>query len=126
MRAQFARAVSAEGPGTPGMRACIDRVEALLAAEGLRTQRLAVPDAPPFEPVEIWPGLADMAKLQKMLWAAKQPIILAGGGFKHGQHLAFDPDNPPPLCNMFVSLLQKLGIDGWLALGIGAPITRKH
>ena len=27
------------------------------------------------------------------------PVLLAGGGFKHGQHLAFDPQNPPPLCN---------------------------
>jgi len=28
------------------------------------------------------------------------PIILAGGGFKHSQHLAFDLNNPPPLCNL--------------------------
>ena len=47
--------------------------------EDMLTERVAVPDAPPFEPVEIWPGLADMAKLQKLLWAAKQPIVLAGG-----------------------------------------------
>ena len=47
--------------------------------EDMLTERVAVPDAPAFEPVEIWPGLADMAKLQKMLWAAKQPIVLAGG-----------------------------------------------
>lgn len=36
------------------------------------------------------------------------PVIVAGGGFKHGQHLAFDPQSPPPLCNVFVSMLQKL------------------
>src|SRR3954462_11895149 len=47
--------------------------------EDMLTERVAVPDAPAFEPVEIWPGQADMAKLQKMLWAAKQPVILAGG-----------------------------------------------
>ncbi len=47
--------------------------------EDMLTERVAVPDAPPFEPVEIWPGQADMAKLQKMLWAAKQPVVLAGG-----------------------------------------------
>jgi hypothetical protein len=29
------------------------------------------------------------------------PIILAGGSFKHGQHLAFDLNNPPPLCNLY-------------------------
>jgi hypothetical protein len=38
------------------------------------------------------------------------PIFLAGGGFKHGQHLAFDPQNSPPLCNLFVSMLQRLGL----------------
>ena len=39
------------------------------------------------------------------------PILLAGGGFKHGQHLAFDPKNHPPLCNLYVSMLQRLGIE---------------
>ncbi len=39
------------------------------------------------------------------------PVLIAGGGFKHGQHLAFDPDNPPPLCNLYVSMLQRLGIE---------------
>lgn len=39
------------------------------------------------------------------------PILLAGGGFKHGQHLAFDPKSPPPLSNLFVSMLQRLGIE---------------
>jgi acetolactate synthase I/II/III large subunit len=47
--------------------------------EDMLTERVAVPDAPAFEPIEIWPGLADMAKLQKLLWAARQPIVLAGG-----------------------------------------------
>ncbi|MBY0524333.1 MAG: DUF1552 domain-containing protein [Gemmataceae bacterium] len=43
------------------------------------------------------------------------PVLLAGGGFKHGQHLAFDPKDgkkdPPPLSNLFVSMLQRMGID---------------
>ena len=39
------------------------------------------------------------------------PVLLAGGGFNHGQHLAFDPDNPPPLCNLFVNMLQRMGIE---------------
>lgn len=38
------------------------------------------------------------------------PILFAGGGFKHGQHLAFDENNPPPLCNLYVSMLQRMGI----------------
>jgi hypothetical protein len=37
------------------------------------------------------------------------PILLAGGGFKHGQHLAFDAKNNVPLCNLFVQMLQKMG-----------------
>jgi acetolactate synthase-1/2/3 large subunit len=48
--------------------------------EDMLVERVAVPDAPAFEPVETWPGLADMAKLQKLLWAAKSPIVLVGGG----------------------------------------------
>jgi hypothetical protein len=39
------------------------------------------------------------------------PIILVGGGFKHGQHLAFDENKNPPLCNLYVSMLQRLGIE---------------
>lgn len=39
------------------------------------------------------------------------PIILAGGGFKHGQHLAFDENKNPPLGNLFVSMLQRLEIE---------------
>src|SRR5262249_37496888 len=40
-----------------------------------------------------------------------RPVLLAGGGFRHGQHLHFDPQNPPPLCNLYVSMLQRLGIE---------------
>ena len=39
------------------------------------------------------------------------PVLLAGGGFKHGQHLKFDKANPTPLSNLFVSMLQRLGIE---------------
>lgn len=39
------------------------------------------------------------------------PIILAGGGFRHGQHLAFDRDSNYPLPNLFVSILQKMGFE---------------
>jgi hypothetical protein len=36
------------------------------------------------------------------------PVLLAGGGFKHGQHLAFAPGSTP-LCNLYVSVLSQLG-----------------
>ena len=39
------------------------------------------------------------------------PILLAGGGFKHGQHLAFDRQRNHPLPNLFVSMLQRLGLE---------------
>lgn len=39
------------------------------------------------------------------------PILFAGGGFKHGQHLAFDSQQNYPLPNLFVSMLQRLGLD---------------
>jgi hypothetical protein len=38
------------------------------------------------------------------------PVLLAGGGFKHGQHLAFDKVNNHPLTNLHVSMLQRLGL----------------
>jgi acetolactate synthase I/II/III large subunit len=37
-------------------------------------------DAPRVEPAPIWPGLAQIAELQKMLWAAERPIVILGGG----------------------------------------------
>ena len=39
------------------------------------------------------------------------PIILAGGGFRHGRHLAFDQTRNYPLPNLFVSMLQRLGLE---------------
>jgi len=39
------------------------------------------------------------------------PILLAGGGFQHGQHLAFPRDSNAPLSNLFVSMLQQLGLN---------------
>lgn len=39
------------------------------------------------------------------------PMLLAGGGFQHGQHLAFDRDNNQPLPQLYVSMLQRLGIE---------------
>jgi len=39
------------------------------------------------------------------------PIILAGGGFKHGQHIAFKRDNNAPLSNLYLSMLHRLGIE---------------
>lgn len=39
------------------------------------------------------------------------PVLLAGGRFRHGQHLAFDTQNNYPLTNLYVSMLQRLGVE---------------
>lgn len=39
------------------------------------------------------------------------PIILAGGGYKHGSYVAHDAKNNTPLANLFVSLAQRMGIE---------------
>lgn len=39
------------------------------------------------------------------------PVIFAGGGFDHGQHLAFDTVHNYPLPNLFVSMLQRMGLE---------------
>lgn len=39
------------------------------------------------------------------------PVLLAGGGFKHGQQLASDQTKNYPLPNLFVSILQQMGLE---------------
>jgi len=38
------------------------------------------------------------------------PVLLAGGGFRHGQHLAFDRKQNHPLPNLYLSVLQQTGL----------------
>ncbi len=38
------------------------------------------------------------------------PVLFAGGGFKHGQHLAFDKKDNYPLPNLYLSALHRLGL----------------
>lgn len=39
------------------------------------------------------------------------PVLLAGGGFRHGQHLAFDTKSNYPLTNLYLTMLHRLGVD---------------
>lgn len=39
------------------------------------------------------------------------PIILAGGGYKHGSHVVHDADDNTPLSNLFVPLAQRMGVE---------------
>ncbi len=48
--------------------------------EDVLSEAAAVADAPRVEPAPIWPGQTQMAELQKLLWAAKSPIAIVGGG----------------------------------------------
>ena len=51
------------------------------------------------------------------------PILLAGGGLKHGQHLAFDTVQNKPLCNLFVTMLQQLGLETGAFASSGGTIS---
>ena len=39
------------------------------------------------------------------------PIILAGGGFKHGSYVSHDTKNNTPLANLFVAIAQRMGME---------------
>src|SRR4051812_26854552 len=47
--------------------------------EDMLVERGGIADAPRVEQVETWPGLTDMSRLQKLLWAAEKPVVLIGG-----------------------------------------------
>src|SRR4029079_11915403 len=47
--------------------------------EDMLTDEVSVSDPPAYEPVETHPSAAQMAQLQKMLWAAQRPIAILGG-----------------------------------------------
>jgi hypothetical protein len=39
------------------------------------------------------------------------PLLVAGGGWKHGRHLAFDRKNNEPLANLYLAMLQRMGLE---------------
>jgi acetolactate synthase I/II/III large subunit len=47
--------------------------------EDMLVETAEVLDAPRVTPTPIWPGLTQMAELQKMLWGAERPIAILGG-----------------------------------------------
>ena len=54
-------------------------------------------------------GLGDSARHD----SRNLPTLVAGGGFKHGQHLAFDhtADDSPLLGDLYITLMQQLGLE---------------
>ena len=39
------------------------------------------------------------------------PVLLAGGGFRHGGHKSYPVDRRVPLCNLFTTVLQRFGVE---------------
>lgn len=39
------------------------------------------------------------------------PVIMAGGGFKHGSYVAHNPKDNTPLSNLFVPVAQRMGVE---------------
>lgn len=68
----IARAIRVATQGRPGP-------VVIALPEDMLVERAEVADAAPVATAETWPGLTDMAALQKLLWAAKRPIALLGG-----------------------------------------------
>jgi acetolactate synthase I/II/III large subunit len=67
-----ARAVRVATQGRPGP-------VVMTLPEDMLVEEVVAEDLAAFEPVEIAPSLSDMAKLQKLLWAAERPFVIAGG-----------------------------------------------
>lgn len=39
------------------------------------------------------------------------PILVAGGGFRHGTHKSYPEDRRVPLCNLYTTMLQRFGVE---------------
>ena len=97
--------------------------------EGPREQLKSVETAQLNELARMWDGLAECREGDRSCLdntmvlhgsnlsnagkheSVNLPILLAGGGFKHGQHLVHDREHNTPLANLYVSMLQQLGIE---------------
>lgn len=67
-----ARAVRLATQGRPGP-------VVMTLPEDMLVEEVVTEDLAAFEPVEIAPSLSDMAKMQKLLWAAEKPFVIVGG-----------------------------------------------
>src|SRR6266851_3660389 len=46
--------------------------------EDMLSERVTVPNAPPFEPVETWSGAPELRKLERLLSTARRPLVILG------------------------------------------------
>ena len=51
------------------------------------------------------------------------PLLLAGGGFNHGRHHTGDAKNNTPMGNLFVRLMQNMGIEADTFASSTGPLT---
>jgi len=68
-------------------------------------------------------SLLPLLALRRIQLAGHRPIVLVGGGFKHGAHLALGGERDYPLSNLYVSMLQRLGVET-SAFGTGTGTMR--
>jgi hypothetical protein len=54
--------------------------------------------------------LLDRTRVETTQAENKAAILLAGGGFRHQGHVAFDRRDNKPLSNLFVRMMQQMGI----------------
>ena len=73
-----------------------------------------------FVMLELWPEPTGSSSLSPRRVRSISPLqmsekadrlLLSEGGFRHGQHLAYDGVRNKPLCNLFVSMLQRMGVE---------------
>lgn len=38
------------------------------------------------------------------------PVLVVGGGYQHGRHINYTPANETPLCNLYLTILQSMGV----------------
>ncbi|MBA3697832.1 MAG: DUF1552 domain-containing protein [Planctomycetes bacterium] len=43
--------------------------------------------------------------------ATNLPVLIAGGRFRHGRYIAHNPKDPPPLSNLWVQILNQMGVE---------------
>lgn len=76
-----ARAVRVATQGRPGP-------VVMTLPEDMLVEEVVTDDLVAFEPIEIAPSVSDMAKLQKLLWAAEKPFVIVGGSRWNEQAVA--------------------------------------
>ena len=79
--------------------------------EELRADPRYGAEIPGFERIPGWTIVDPYGRRTVLKHSPNLPTLLAGGSFRHGQHLAFDQQRNYPLPNLYVSMLQRMGLE---------------